>query len=62
MRRDLHPIQIPDETAAELRILTGYRTDRMRDRTRTINRIRVLLSEFFPALERVLTFRTPRTR
>lgn len=54
MRRDLHPIRIPDETAAALRILTGYRTDRMRDRTRTINRIRGLLSEFFPALERAL--------
>lgn len=54
MRRDLHPVRIPDETAAGLRILTGYRTDRMRDRTRTINRIRALLSEFFPALERAL--------
>lgn len=54
MRRDLHPVRVPDETAAALRILTGYRTDRMRDRTRTINRIRALLSEFFPALERAL--------
>lgn len=54
MRRDRHPIRIPDETAAALRILTGYRTDRMRDRTRTINRIRALLNEFFPALERAL--------
>ncbi|OZF25798.1 IS110 family transposase [Rhodococcus sp. 14-2496-1d] len=54
MRHDLHTVRIPDETAAALRILTGYRTDRMRDRTRTINRIRALLSEFFPALERAL--------
>lgn len=54
MRLDLHPIRIPDETAAALRILTGYRTDRMRDRTRTINCIRALLNEFFPALERAL--------
>ncbi|ORI13545.1 IS110 family transposase [Rhodococcus sp. 1168] len=54
IRRDLHRVRIPDESAAALRILTGHRTDRMRDRTRTINRLRALLSEFFPALERNL--------
>lgn len=54
IRRDLHPVRVADDTATALRILTGHRTDLMRDRTRTINRIRALLGEFFPALERAL--------
>ncbi|GAB6925998.1 IS110 family transposase [Rhodococcus erythropolis] len=54
MRRDLHPVRAGDEISIELGILTSRRTDLMRDRTRTINRLRALLSTYFPALERAL--------
>lgn len=54
MRRDLHPMRTDDELSVELRILTSHRTDVMRDRTRAINRLRSLLSGYFPALERAL--------
>lgn len=54
MRRDLHSMRVDDEISVELRILTSHRTDLMRDRTRTINRLRSLLSTYFPALERAL--------
>ncbi len=40
MRRDLHPMRTDDEISVELRILTSHRTDLMRDRTRSINRLR----------------------
>ncbi|MDV7136928.1 IS110 family RNA-guided transposase [Williamsia muralis] len=54
MRRDLHPVRVDDEIGVELGILTSRRTDLMRDRTRAINRLRALLSTYFPALERSL--------
>lgn len=54
MRRDLHPMRAGDEISVELGILTSRRTDLMRDRTRTINRLRALLGTYFPALERAL--------
>ncbi|PSR42658.1 hypothetical protein C7T36_10985 [Rhodococcus sp. AD45-ID] len=54
MRRDLHPVLAGDEISIELAVLTLRRTDLMRDRTRTINRLRALLSTYFPALERSL--------
>ncbi len=49
MRRDLHPMRAGDEISIELGILTSRRTDLMRDRTRTINRLRALLGTYFPA-------------
>ena len=54
MRRDLLPMRADDEISVELALLTSHRTDLMRDRTRTINRLRALLSTYFPALERAL--------
>ncbi|MDI9919256.1 IS110 family transposase [Rhodococcus sp. IEGM 1379] len=57
MRRDLHPMRVDDETSVELKILTSRRTDLMRDRTRAINRLRALLTGYFPALERALDVR-----
>ncbi|WP_183130573.1 IS110 family transposase [Rhodococcus sp. SBT000017] len=54
MRRDLQPMRADDEIAVELGILTSRRTDLMRDRTRSLNRLRALLSTYFPALERAL--------
>jgi transposase len=54
MRRDLHPIRPGDEISIELKLLTGRRTDLVHDRTRTISRLRELLTGIFPGLERVL--------
>ncbi|WP_426623612.1 IS110 family transposase [Leifsonia sp. McL0607] len=51
MRRDLHPIRVGDEISIELRLLTAHRVDLVCDRTRTINRLRAVLLEFFPGLE-----------
>ncbi|MFE9883147.1 IS110 family transposase [Streptomyces sp. NPDC005784] len=54
MRRDLRPINLGDEAAIELKLLTGRRTDLVEDRTRTVNRLRGSLLSLFPALEREL--------
>lgn len=54
MRRDPHPMRADDELVVELRLLTARRTDLVHDRTRTISRLRELLTGIFPALERVL--------
>jgi hypothetical protein len=56
MRRDLHPLRRGDELVAELRILTSRRSDLSADRTRTINRLRARLGEYFPALERAFDY------
>lgn len=58
MRRDLHPLRPGDELTVELGLLTARRKDLVADRTRAINRLRGLLNGIFPALERVLDFRT----
>lgn len=54
MRRDLHPMRADDELVVELRLLTARRTDLVHDRTRTISRLRELLTGIFPGLERAL--------
>ncbi|MEU6010435.1 IS110 family transposase [Streptomyces sp. NPDC047453] len=54
MRRDLRPINLGDEAAIELKLLTGRRADLVEDRTRTVNRLRGSLLSLFPALERDL--------
>lgn len=54
MRRDLHLMRAEDELVVELRLLTARRTDLVHDRTRTISRLRELLTGIFPALERAL--------
>ncbi|MGG7614419.1 IS110 family transposase, partial [Streptomyces sp. ZG43] len=43
-----------DEITAELTVLTGFDQDLAAEATRTSNRIRGLLTQFHPALERVL--------
>ena len=45
-----------DEDIAQLQLLSSYRADLTADRTRSINRLRGLLTGIFPALERVLDF------
>lgn len=51
MRRDLTPARGSDEIAVELRMLAAHRADLVTDRTRTINRLRATLLEYFPGLE-----------
>lgn len=56
MRRDLQPVRAEDETIVELRLLTARRSDLVHDRTRSFNRLRATLLEFFPALEAAFDF------
>ncbi|MCD0486278.1 IS110 family transposase [Streptacidiphilus sp. ASG 303] len=56
MRRDLQPMQEWDEIAVDLRILTARRYDLTADRTRTVNRLRAQMLEYFPALERAFDY------
>ncbi|WP_374976633.1 IS110 family transposase [Microbacterium trichothecenolyticum] len=51
VRRDLHPITGSDPIATALRMLAAHRADLVADRTRTINRLRATLLEYFPGLE-----------
>ena len=48
MRRDLQLLRPGDEIAVDLRILSARRTDLVADRTRSINRLRAQLLEYFP--------------
>ncbi|MEV1084064.1 IS110 family transposase [Streptomyces sp. NPDC050211] len=54
IRRDLQTLRPSDEATIELRLLTNRRSDLVRDRTRSINRLRSALTGMFPALERAL--------
>ncbi|WP_071808387.1 IS110 family transposase [Couchioplanes caeruleus] len=56
IRRDFKPMRPTDEATIELKVLTGRRTDLVRDRTRAINRLRGALTGMFPALDRALVF------
>ncbi|MEV5541703.1 IS110 family transposase [Saccharopolyspora shandongensis] len=56
MRRDLQPLRPSDDISVGLRILTARRTDLICDRTRTINRLRAQILEYFPALERAFDY------
>lgn len=54
IRRDLHLLQLGDEIATDLKLLTVHRSDLVADRTRTVNRLRAHLTGIFPALDRAL--------
>lgn len=56
MRTDLQPIRPPDPVVVGLRLLTSHRLDVIHDRVRAINRLRAVLLEYFPALERSFDF------
>ncbi len=58
MRRDLQPIRPDEDATVELRLLTDRRVDLVAERTRTVNRLRSLLTSMFPALERALDLGT----
>jgi transposase len=50
----LRSLQLTDEITAELTVLVGFDQDLAAEATRTSNRIRGLLTQFHPSLERVL--------
>jgi transposase len=56
LRRDLAPIDIPVQLAADLALLTGHRTDLVADRVRLVNRLRDVLTGIFPSLERAFDY------
>ncbi|WP_241780155.1 IS110 family transposase, partial [Streptomyces wadayamensis] len=47
-------LDLADETAAELAMLVGFDQDLAGEANRTSNRVRGLLTQFHPSLERVL--------
>ncbi len=54
MPHTLRALEVADETAAQLTVLTGFDQDLAAEATRTSNRLRGLLTQFHPSLERVL--------
>src|SRR6476469_579198 len=52
MRTDLQPVRVANQLAVDLRLLTSHRLDVIHDRVRAINRLRAVMLEYFPALER----------
>ncbi len=54
MPHTLRSLELTDEITAELTVLTGFDQDLAVEATRTSNRIRGLLTQFHPSLERVL--------
>ncbi|MDO9063547.1 IS110 family transposase [Microbacterium sp.] len=55
-RGDLAEVDVPTELVVELRLLVAHRTDLIADRVRLVNRLRDVLSGYFPALEREFDF------
>lgn len=53
LRDDLRPIELPEETTVELRLLVSHRTTLVRDATARTARLRDLLTGIHPGLERV---------
>lgn len=58
LRGDLTRVSMPDDVAIELELLTGHRSELVAERTRGINRLRVLLTRIFPGLERCFDYST----
>ncbi len=54
MPHTLRSLELTDEITAELTVLVGFDQDLAAETTRTSNRIRGLLTQFHPSLERVL--------
>lgn len=57
-RTDLSAVTVPAELVAQLRLLVTYRSDRIADRVRLLNRLRDTLTGYFPALERAFDYAT----
>ncbi|MDZ7931329.1 MAG: IS110 family transposase [Rhodococcus sp. (in: high G+C Gram-positive bacteria)] len=58
LRSDLALVSAPDDVSIELELLTGHRSELVAERTRGINRLRVLLTRIFPGLERCFDYST----
>lgn len=56
MRTDLQPVRLANQVAVDLRLLTSHRLDVIHDRVRAINRLRAVMLEYFPALERAFDY------
>jgi transposase len=54
MPHTLRTVEVADETVAELEMLTGFDDDLATETTRTKNRLRGLLTQIHPPLEKVL--------
>jgi transposase len=55
-RGDLTEVEVAATLVTELRLLVTHRTDLVADRVRLINRLRDVLSGYFPALERAFDY------
>lgn len=55
-RGDLQEVEVPTALVSELRLLVAHRTDLVTDRVRMVNRLRDVLSGYFPALERAFDY------
>lgn len=55
-RHDLSAVDVPAELVAELGLLVAHRSDLVADRVRMINRLRDVLTGYFPALERAFDY------
>ncbi len=55
-RGDLHEVDVPSALVGELRLLVAHRADLVADRVRAVNRLRDVLTGYFPALERAFDF------
>lgn len=55
-RRDLQKVEVASALVTELRLLVAHRTDLVDDRVRLVNRLRDVLSGYFPALERAFDY------
>lgn len=55
-RGDLTEVEVSATLVAELRLLVTHRTDLVADRVRMVNRLRDVLSGYFPALERAFDY------
>src|SRR4051812_44374962 len=51
-RGDLAEVELATSLVSELRLLVTHRSDLVGDRVRMVNRLRDVLSDYFPALER----------
>lgn len=61
VRTDLAAIRPVDEVSAELRMLAARREDLVHDRTRAVNRLRAVLSHYFPSLEAAFNYAGTKT-
>lgn len=55
-RGDLKEVEVSPMLVSELRLLVTHRTDLVADRVRLINRLRDVLTGYFPALERAFDY------